>query len=227
MEHYKTLGIDNNATKNEIKKAYIKLAKIHHPDRNGSKIEFQKINEAYNSLINNNDNNVHQQEFYNNIFNMFNGIKIKTSFGDINVNNGNIQFNTFITKKFNINISLKDIYIGKNKTLKFNFGKIIINMFENEQIYYVHNYKIIINLIIQNYKNFYIKNNLLNYDTELKYSDILKEFELNIILPDKSLFNKLCIGKDIINNKMILIIPNKGINKKELIVNFKLIIDSP
>jgi DnaJ-class molecular chaperone len=50
MSHYKTLNIDKNATADDIKKAYRKMASKHHPDKGGSKEEFQKIEEAYRTL---------------------------------------------------------------------------------------------------------------------------------------------------------------------------------
>ena len=46
-DHYKTLGVTQNATQEEIKKAYRKLASKHHPDKGGDEEEFKKINEAY------------------------------------------------------------------------------------------------------------------------------------------------------------------------------------
>ncbi|MCH8003145.1 MAG: molecular chaperone DnaJ [Nanoarchaeota archaeon] len=48
-DYYKTLGVDKNATKEEIKKAYKKLAKKYHPDLNKSEDsdeKFKEINEA-------------------------------------------------------------------------------------------------------------------------------------------------------------------------------------
>ncbi|WP_291096956.1 MULTISPECIES: J domain-containing protein [unclassified Flavobacterium] len=50
IDYYKILGIDKNATEAEIKKAYRKLARTHHPDLNPNDKEaerkFKEINEA-------------------------------------------------------------------------------------------------------------------------------------------------------------------------------------
>lgn len=50
MDYYKTLGISKDATDDQIKKAYRKLASQHHPDKGGDTAEFQKIQEAYATL---------------------------------------------------------------------------------------------------------------------------------------------------------------------------------
>jgi len=50
MDHYQTLGVDRNATPDDIKKAYRKLANQHHPDRGGDTATFQKIQAAYETL---------------------------------------------------------------------------------------------------------------------------------------------------------------------------------
>jgi curved DNA-binding protein len=50
MDHYQTLGVAKNATPDEIKKAYRKLASQHHPDKGGDTVMFQKIEEAYRIL---------------------------------------------------------------------------------------------------------------------------------------------------------------------------------
>jgi curved DNA-binding protein len=50
MDHYQTLGVAKNATPDEIKKAYRKLASQHHPDRGGDTAMFQKIQVAYDTL---------------------------------------------------------------------------------------------------------------------------------------------------------------------------------
>lgn len=50
IDYYKVLGVDSNATQEEIKKAYRRLAKVYHPDKNRNSTEakerFQEINEA-------------------------------------------------------------------------------------------------------------------------------------------------------------------------------------
>jgi DnaJ-class molecular chaperone len=50
MDHYKTLGVTRNASPDDIKKAYRKLAGQHHPDKGGDTAMFQKIQEAYETL---------------------------------------------------------------------------------------------------------------------------------------------------------------------------------
>ena len=51
-DFYKVLGIERSASKDEIKKAFRKLAHKYHPDRGGDEKEFKNINEAYQVLSN-------------------------------------------------------------------------------------------------------------------------------------------------------------------------------
>jgi DnaJ-class molecular chaperone len=55
--HYQTLGVAKTATPDEIKKAYRKLASKHHPDKGGDTATFQKIQTAYDTLIDPNKKN--------------------------------------------------------------------------------------------------------------------------------------------------------------------------
>ena len=50
MNYYEVLNISQEATDEDIKRAYHKLARINHPDKNGKKEDFQKIQEAYQVL---------------------------------------------------------------------------------------------------------------------------------------------------------------------------------
>jgi len=50
MTHYETLGVADTATPEEVKSAYRKLAKQHHPDLGGDVTKFQQITEAYETL---------------------------------------------------------------------------------------------------------------------------------------------------------------------------------
>jgi DnaJ-class molecular chaperone len=50
MTHYQTLGVNENSTQEEIKKAYRKLASQHHPDKGGDTAKFQEIEAAYRTL---------------------------------------------------------------------------------------------------------------------------------------------------------------------------------
>ena len=47
---YQTLGVDRNASPDEVKRAYRKLASQHHPDKGGDKARFQEIQSAYDTL---------------------------------------------------------------------------------------------------------------------------------------------------------------------------------
>jgi DnaJ-class molecular chaperone len=50
MSYYESLGVDKTASKDEIKKAYKKLAMKSHPDKGGDTEVFKKISEAYEIL---------------------------------------------------------------------------------------------------------------------------------------------------------------------------------
>lgn len=48
--YYDVLGVDKKATKEDIKKAFRKLAQKHHPDKGGDEAKFKEITEAYATL---------------------------------------------------------------------------------------------------------------------------------------------------------------------------------
>lgn len=50
MDHYTTLGVSKTASQAEIKSAYRRLAKQHHPDSGGDPEQFKQINHAYSII---------------------------------------------------------------------------------------------------------------------------------------------------------------------------------
>jgi molecular chaperone DnaJ len=48
--YYEVLGVDKKATKDDVKKAFRKLAQKHHPDKGGDESKFKEITEAYSIL---------------------------------------------------------------------------------------------------------------------------------------------------------------------------------
>ncbi len=49
-DYYEILGVSKNASPDELKKAYRRLAVQHHPDRGGNEAQFKELNEAYEVL---------------------------------------------------------------------------------------------------------------------------------------------------------------------------------
>lgn len=70
MDPYTILGVRGNASEEEIKKAYKKLAKEHHPDKGGSEEKFKEINGAYTQIMKGSDP-LNDFPDISEIFNMF------------------------------------------------------------------------------------------------------------------------------------------------------------
>lgn len=73
---YKVLGLDPNASIDDVKKEFKKLAMIHHPDKGGDENKFKEINNAYQQIINPDKSN---QQFQHG----FNGMDINDIFSEV------------------------------------------------------------------------------------------------------------------------------------------------
>jgi len=111
-QYYQALGLKENASKEEIRKAYRKLSKKYHPDLNqgdkNAENNFKKVAEAYEILTNKNVNkkthrhhNQHHHHHHN-----FSGFKMR----------GN-------PIKIDIPITLEEAFNGDKKNISFNRKK--------------------------------------------------------------------------------------------------------
>lgn len=87
---YQTLGVKKNANTEEIKAAFRKLAKEHHPDRGGDSEKFKQINEAY-AILSDNQKKAQYDASAN------------SPFGQNFNNTGGFQHTTFRGAQFNFN----------------------------------------------------------------------------------------------------------------------------
>jgi molecular chaperone DnaJ len=72
-DFYQILGVSENASQDEIKKAYRKLAVEHHPDKGGDENKFKKISEAYDTIGDENKRSQYDNQRRNPFANMGGG----------------------------------------------------------------------------------------------------------------------------------------------------------
>ena len=90
MDYYSTLGINKNASDDEIRKAYKSKSMKHHPDRGGNEEEFKKVNEAYQTLKDPQKKQMYDRYGTSDPQQMGGG---PSGWGDMNFGNGSFQFN--------------------------------------------------------------------------------------------------------------------------------------
>ena len=119
-KYYKILGVDKNASKDEIKKAYRTLVRTKHPDKGGSEEEFQNIQLAYDTLSDENKRKVYDEYGEEGIKEGMTGEE-PTDIFDLFTGGGkkNVRRKTKSVLQA-MEVSLEDIFIGKEKYLEIN-----------------------------------------------------------------------------------------------------------
>lgn len=115
-DYYDVLGIKKGASSDEIKKAYRKLAKEHHPDKGGDEQKFKEISEAY-EILSDNDKKANYDRFGHSNprqgFDPFAGFR--NPFG------GGFEQQTRVGSDMSllIKLSLEEIFTGVKKTYRY------------------------------------------------------------------------------------------------------------
>jgi len=123
-DYYKILGIEENASPDEIKKAYRKLAVQYHPDKNPDNKEaeekFKEISEAHEILSDSNKksqyDNVRKYGNINDSFSQMDDILNRFGFGRGGMRRPNIKGQDL---RVNIEVTLEEVYSGVSKTIKY------------------------------------------------------------------------------------------------------------
>lgn len=121
--YYDVLGVNKNATPDEIKKAYRTLSKKYHPDRNnGDDTKFKEINEAYSVLGDENKRRDYDNPFGGGFGNGFGGF----SNGGFHFSGGFRQMASDIQVRFSIPIELA--HRGCTQTVNVNGRTISVDI---------------------------------------------------------------------------------------------------
>lgn len=143
---YDTLELNKNASQDEIKKAYKKLAIQNHPDKGGNQDKFKEISNAYQILSDEtkrrnydqlgdemfNEGNVgggnpfgggvNPADLFTNIFGGFGGFDFMNGMHGMHGFHGEQQIRRN-DQVHNLNISLQEAYFGMKKTIKITLTK--------------------------------------------------------------------------------------------------------
>lgn len=118
-DYYEVLGIEKNATQEEIKKAYRKLVMTHHPDKGGDEETFKEIAEA-NEVLSDETKRERYDRFGHEGPNSFSGRNPMEDF----FNRGG--FNDLFKREhrgphmqLNIRLTLEEIFTGVTKKFKY------------------------------------------------------------------------------------------------------------
>lgn len=123
-DYYKILGLNENATPDDIKKSYRKLAVQYHPDKNPDNKEaeekFKEISEAYETLSDSDKKNQYDNvRKYGNLgdnFSQMDEILNRFGFGRGGMRRPNVKGQDL---RVNLEVTLEEIYTGVTKKINY------------------------------------------------------------------------------------------------------------
>jgi molecular chaperone DnaJ len=118
--YYSVLGVSEDASQDEIKKAYRKLAKENHPDKGGDEEAFKKISVAYDAIGDENKRKEYDYQRTNPFAGMGGGqgMSFNDIFNSVFGRNMNTQQRAHTTN-INVNVGTLESYLGIKKTITY------------------------------------------------------------------------------------------------------------
>lgn len=118
MNYYEVLGVDKNASMEELKKQYRRMAKEYHPDKGGDEQKFKEINEAYETL-----SDPQKKQAYDNPNSGFNMEDIFGGFGDMfsgfGFGNNRNRVKKGKNLKVTVQVDINDVIFGCTKKVQY------------------------------------------------------------------------------------------------------------
>lgn len=200
--YYSILGVEQNASQEDIKRAYRKLSLDLHPDRNKGDIQkeeqYKKITSAYNTLCDPNKRGEYDTNIIFNKLNLNDSIFMNMLFNPIDIQSvlSEVRNTNLNSNKFNNKNIPMDIFSNLRKSSLFNQG---INNFECDLKPKNINLTIHISLLDSykgckkpiNIKRYIYENNKQIEQEETIYVDISKGIDNNEIITIKNKGNRL------------------------------------
>jgi molecular chaperone DnaJ len=113
---YNILGVNENATQDDIKKAYRKLAVEHHPDKGGDEEIFKEISEAFDTLGDQSKRQDYDNQRTNPFTNNSGGFN---PFGDFFSGMYRQRKRSVPDKIVKVNVGAVESYLGVDKTISY------------------------------------------------------------------------------------------------------------